>query len=132
MLPLRYLIVCEGESERAYVQGMQRFLDQQALPDGLFETPLRLISPEQAVAKGGSFAALRRQHARLRRSNRGVSIQIWADYALYHRNHQGCAVHYRNKPADLPGFLFSFHNFEDFLALHWDRDRLERWRSFGQ
>ncbi len=131
MRTVRHLIVCEGESERGYIQQLQGFLDRERVPEGAFEPPLRLFSPEYAIARSGRFADLRRCYTRARKQNRNESIQIWADFDLYHRNTHECVTSYKEKPEGLPDFLFSFHNFEDFLALHWDGDRFEAWLRFG-
>lgn len=128
----RHLIVCEGESEWSYLQRLQAFLDDQPLADGTFETPLRFIGPAQALAKGGSFAKLRTAYNKTRIANRRAnSIQVWADFDLYHRNDKQCATHYAAKTAGIPDFLFSFHNFEDFFALHFDGMPLQEWLTFG-
>lgn len=129
---VRHIIVCEGESEHAYLQRLQSFLDSQPLPEGTFETPLRFIGPMQAIAKGGSFGKLKSHYNRVRKENRRApSIQIWADFDLYHRNDVNCATNYSAKSAGIPDFLFSFHNFEDFFALHWDGAHLQEWLDFG-
>lgn len=127
----RHIIVCEGESEWAYLQRLQSFLDQQPLADGAFEPPLRLIAPERVIVKGGSFGKLKSRYNRTRKQNKRSSIQIWADFDLYHRNDKQCADHYARKTAGIPDFLFSYHNFEDFFALHSDRDRFQEWLHFG-
>ena len=56
----RHLIICEGESERAYLQRLQAFFDQQPLPSGSFEPPLRIFAPQNAVAQSGKFSALKK------------------------------------------------------------------------
>lgn len=127
----RYIIVCEGESEWTYLQRLQGFLDQQPLADGTFEPPLLLIAPAQAIAKGGKFSTLRNQYKATRTGNKRSSILIWADFDLYHRNDNGCAHSYARKTAGIPDFLFSYHNFEDFYALHADGDRFQDWLRFG-
>lgn len=127
----RHIIVCEGESEWAYLQRLQGFLDEQELPPDTFETPLRFISPERAIAKGGTFGKLRSHYNKTRKSNAKASIQIWADFDLYHRNDKHCADHYAAKTSGIPDFLFSFHNFEDFFALHFDGQELAQWLRFG-
>lgn len=128
---IRHIIVCEGESEWSYLQRLQSFFDQQALADESFEPPLRLIAPQQSIAKGGKFSTLKRQYSSTRTRNRNASIQIWADFDLYHRNDQRCADDYARKSAGIPNFLFSYHNFEDFLALHWDGSHFQDWLTFG-
>ena len=127
----RHLIVCEGESEWTYLQRLQSFLDDQEVPAGAFETPLRFIGPEHAMAKNGSFGKLVSTFKKKRTENRGRSIQIWADFDLFHRNYGHCAEHYAAKTDGIPDFLFSFHNFEDFYALHFAGDALAEWLKFG-
>ncbi|MEI6338582.1 MAG: hypothetical protein WCQ57_08385 [Verrucomicrobiota bacterium] len=128
----RHIIVCEGESEWAYLQNLQRFLDSQPLPPETFATPLIFISPVSAVAKTGSFGKIKNTYNRTRTDNRtSRSIQIWADFDLYHRNDYKCAEHYAAKTAGIPDFLFSFHNFEDFFALHFDGNAFQEWLHFG-
>jgi len=128
----RHLIICEGESERAYHQRLQAFLDQQPLPSGSFEPPLRIFAPPTAVAQSGKFSALKRCYSDVRRENKKITIRIWADFDLYLRNDHHCATHYRRKNTSLPDFLFSFHNFEDFLALHLADEPFTRWLEFGR
>ena len=123
----RHIIVCEGESEWAYLQRLQGFLDDQELAPNTFETPLRFVSPERAIAKGGTFGKLKSHYSKTRKSNSKASIQIWADFDLYHRNDKNCADNYAAKTAGIPDFLFSFHNFEDFFALHFDGPELAQW-----
>ena len=127
----RHIIVCEGESEWAYLQRLQSFLDQQPLVDGHFEPPLRLIAPTQAVAKGGKFSTLKKQFSATRKGNRNSCIHIWADFDLYHRNDQHCADNYARKTEGIPDFLFSYLNFEDFYALHSDGEQFDNWLNFG-
>lgn len=127
----RHLIVCEGESERTYLQRLQSFLDAQKVLPGVFETPLQFIGPVQAIAKTGSFGKLVSTFKKTRTANRSRSIQIWADFDLYHRNDCRCAERYAAKTAGIPDFLFSFHNFEDFYALHFDGDQLAAWQHYG-
>jgi hypothetical protein len=129
---VRHIIVCEGESEHAYLQRLQSFLDSQPLPQGSFEPPLRFIGPMPAIAKGGAFGKLKKHFNKARKDNkRTASIQIWADFDLYHRNDCSCATLYAKKSDGIPEFLFSFHNFEDFFALHHDGQYLDDWLSFG-
>lgn len=127
----RYLIVCEGESEWAYLQRLQSFLDQQPISEGKFEPPLRFVTPYRAIAKGGRFFTLKKNFSSIRKQNKKIPIQIWADFDLYHRNDLKCAEHYSAKSAGIPDFLFSFHNFEDFFALHFESTQLHEWLHFG-
>lgn len=127
----RHIIVCEGESEWAYLQRLQSFLEDQPLAEGDFETPLLFIAPERVIVKGGSSGKLQSRYREMRRENRIPSIQIWTDFDLYHRNDNHCAERCAAKPNGIPDFLFSFHNFEDFFALHSSGERFETWLEFG-
>ena len=127
----RHIIVCEGESERAYLQRLQAFLDDQEVAAGSFDAPLCFIGPEHAVANIGTFGKIKSTYNKTRTANRGRSIHVWADFDLYHRNDKHCATHYAAKTAGIPDFLFSFHNFEDFIALHTSGDEFREWLSLG-
>jgi hypothetical protein len=84
------------------------------------------------LAKNGAFGSMKRAYSQTRKDNKKApSIQIWADFDLYHRNDCSCAEHYAAKTAGIPDFLFSFHNFEDFHALHFDGDQLAAWQHYG-
>lgn len=131
MSSTRHIIVCEGESEWAYLQRLQSFLEQQQPADGAFEPPLLFIVPERVVVKTGTFGKLKSRYNQTRKANKKHSIQIWADFDLYHRNDCQCATHYAAKTAGIPDFLFSFHNFEDFYALHFDGVPFAEWLRFG-
>jgi len=130
-MPCIHIIVCEGESEWTYLQRLQSFLDSLPLPLDTFETPLRFVARKQAVVKSGSFGKLKSCHKKERKENKKASIQIWADFDLYHRNDCSCAERYARKAAGIPDFLFSYHNFEDFFALHWDGQHIQQWLCFG-
>ena len=128
----RHIIVCEGESEWAYLQRLQSFLEDQPLAENEFEPPLRFIAPERIIVKTGTFGKLKTRYNATRTSNRRApSIQIWTDFDLYHRNDNNCTTLYAAKTPSIPDFLFSFHNFEDFFALHWNGEPFEKWLEFG-
>lgn len=131
MPTVRHIIVCEGESELAYLQRIQSFLESQPLAAGVYDPPLRFVVSERVLVKGGSFGKLKSRYNQTRKDNKKSSIQIWADFDLYLRNDCQCADHYANKTAGIPDFLFSFHNFEDFYALHFEGAPLAEWLHFG-
>jgi len=131
MACIRYIVVYEGESEWAYLQRLQSFLEGLPLAAGEFEPPLRFIAPERVNVKNGSYTALKRRYNETRGKNKKSMIQVWADFDLYHRNDYRCAELYAKKTAGIPDFLFSYHNFEDFYALHADGAQFQAWRAFG-
>ncbi|TAE90782.1 MAG: hypothetical protein EAZ81_08660 [Verrucomicrobia bacterium] len=128
----RHFIVCEGKSEWAYLRRLQGFLDDQATEVGEFQPPLMFIAPESAIAKNGECKLLVRRYKEKRKENKNGSIQIWADFDLYHRNDLNCADNYSKRARGIPDFLFSYHNFEDFFALHHDGTVLQTWLDYGQ
>ena len=126
----RFIIICEGESEWAYLQRLQGFFDDLELPPKSFETPLKFIVPKRVIVKTGSFGKMKSCYNRTLKENKKARIHIWADFDLYHRNDQKCAENYRTKKG-IPDFHFSFHNFEDFFALHFEGEALVQWLQFG-
>lgn len=126
MPSVRHIIVCEGESEHAYLQRLQSFLEPQT-PD----LPLVFSVPRSGIAGNGTFGVVKSAFNKTRRDNEKSSIQVWVDFDLYHRNDRDCAGEYAAKTSGIPDFLFSFHNFEDFLALHWSGAQLAEWLRYG-
>jgi len=127
----RHIIIHEGLSERAYLQALQSFLEKQPL-DG-WKIPLRFIFPKNARVGNGKCANVLSTYRNVYKENkRESSIQILVDFDTYHRNDQNNQETYQNKPAKIPDFLFSFHNFEDFLALHFETARFESWKQAMQ
>jgi hypothetical protein len=84
------------------------------------------------VANGGHYMQLKKCYHKARKENRNVAVQVWADFDLFHRNTDQCWQLYAAKGQSLPDFYFSFHNFEDFLALHLDGEEFRSWLAFGR
>ncbi|MBM4164092.1 MAG: hypothetical protein FJ222_06595 [Lentisphaerae bacterium] len=130
-----FIMVCEGRSERAYLQRLQSFLDNQTLA---WPVPLRFIpllpSGRDGSEQGGGFykdvVKCYKDQSKLKKH---PPIEVWVDDDIYVR--KGSARERKNresylgKPAGIPDFVFSFHNFEDFLALHLDDAAIARWHS---
>jgi len=74
MPTVRHIIVCEGESEWAYLQRLQSFLEQQPLAEGEFEPGLRFMAPSRAIAKGGRFSTLKKHYKSFRKHNRSMRL----------------------------------------------------------
>ena len=65
-----------------------------------------------------------------------TSVEVWVDADIYIRNetfnsdaNKSNGTEYLNRPADVPIFFFSYHNFEDFVALHYDEKTFQAWKS---
>lgn len=111
------LVVCEGPSERAYIQELNRYLNEEEIP--------LIFIPKSS--DGGQYTLVIRKYKEVRKANRSSEIIIWVDYDRYQRNDDSDMDNYRSKPAAIPDFLFSHQNFEDFLSMHCDRPEMERW-----
>lgn len=129
---MRHIIVCEGESEWAYLQRLQSFLNQQPQADGAFDPPLQLIAPERVVVKNGTFGKLKKsaQPDSKGKSQRSIHSDLGRLRSLPAQR-QALRRPLREKNSGIPDFLFSYHNFEDFFALHWDGECVAEWLRFG-
>lgn len=109
--------MCEGASEKAYIQELNRYLEEE-------DIPLRFIP---RPSNGGQYTPVVRKYKEVRRDNKTTEIFIWVDYDRYQRNDNSDADNYRSKSDDIPNFLFSNKNFEDFLCMHLNRSEMVRW-----
>ena len=113
-----YLLICEGDSEFAYVQELNRFLNEQGLP----------IVFVAHNAGGGGFKNLRQVCRTLKTRKNGRTF-IMADKDIYHRDDNGNGTAYEREKSHMPPFLFQYWNFEDFLLMHYPEDVLVSWRE---
>lgn len=125
----RHVIICEGKSEVVYIERLQSFLDQQPLRQGVFETPLRFIpKPNPNGVGGGKYSQAVAKYKKEKGSSLRTNVAVWVDYDLYHRNYKNTQSSYSSR-GGVPAFNFSFHNFEDFLILHYSPVVVAKWRS---
>lgn len=112
-----YLVICEGASEFAYTQELNRFLNENSQP--------LTLSPHNA--ESGSLKVIRK-YCRARK--RGVKAAIvMLDYDIYKRNDNNNLNLYQQHKDRLPKFCFQYFNFEDFLLMHHSPAVLEKWRN---
>ncbi len=111
------IIVCEGVSERAYIQELNRYLDDEDFMFTFIPKP----------SNGGRYGHVVKKYREVRKNNKSSTILIWVDWDRYQRNDNSDMENYERKPGDIPDFLFSHKNFEDFIAMHLDRSEVERW-----
>jgi hypothetical protein len=111
------IILCEGPSERAYIQELNRYLDEEDIP----------INFIPKVSGGGQFCLVIRKFKEIRKQNPKRNIKVWVDFDRYKRNDNKDMDNYRSKSKDIPDFLFSYMNFEDFIAMHENTERLNNW-----
>lgn len=116
----RMLIVCEGPSERAYLQELNRYLNDNEIP--LYFAPY--------PSNGGQFNLVRKKYRETFKNNPRSKIVIWVDIDRYKRNDDGDNDKYQKKKTYIPDFLFSYMNFEDFIAMHLSKENVNKWCKF--
>ena len=112
-----YIIICEGNSEYAYIQKLNRFLVEN-------NYNFTLIAK---IVGTGHYKSVQKKYLYEHKNNSKLPIKIWVDKDTYVRNDDGDKDNYARKLPKIPDFLFSTMNFEDFLALHTDKRTLENW-----
>jgi len=119
----RIIIICEGDSEVAYLRQLQRFLDS--------ENDKRPLAFFPKSAENGCFKSVMRTWRKvkeiIRWRKKKPRCAIWVDYDLYYRNTGWCMTKYRR--SRFKALYFSFYNFEDFLILHYPDDTVKRWKT---
>lgn len=113
----RVIIICEGPSERAYLQQLNQFLREMGID--------LVIIPE--VANGGNYPHVLRVYNKMIKCNRKADVHVWIDFDLYKRNDKYCWAAYTQRSDDIPTFAFSIQNFEDFLAMHFPPKKRDHW-----
>ncbi|NCC12395.1 MAG: hypothetical protein EOM32_03370 [Spirochaetia bacterium] len=111
------IIVCEGASEKAYIQELNRYLEEEDIPLHFIPRP----------SNGGQYSFVVKKYKEVRKDNRMGEILIWVDWDRYQRNDNSDMDNYLGRPNEIPAFLFSYQNFEDFLSMHCDRSEMQRW-----
>ena len=112
-----YIVVCEGNSEYAYIQKLNRFFAENGYAC--------IINPKRVDC--GHFNEVQRKYKTEKKNNPRTTIYIWVDKDTYVRNDCGDKDKYESKANNLPKFMFSTMNFEDFLAMHQDAKTLDNW-----
>ena len=116
------IILCEGESELAYIQELNRLLVKNNTSYGRAFIPKCIGS--------GYFNLVKKAYIAERKRNPKDTIFIWVDKDLYVRNDKNCLDEYKKRPNSLPEFFFSIMNFEDFIVLHCQDEIVSQWIDF--
>jgi hypothetical protein len=111
------LVICEGPSERAYLQELNRYFEEEDIPLIFIAKP----------SNGGQYALVKNTYSKTKKDNPRSAIYIWVDRDRYMRNDNDDMKNYQSKSSGIPDFLFSEMNFEDFLTMHLDREELNKW-----
>jgi len=134
----KVIIVCEGKSDFSYLNALQRFIENDLpLPAGQIDPPLRFVPCPDPYGTGtGYYDKIIQTYRDVVEDFAPDPVEIWVDADIYIRNeslpsdptkHNG--DEYRNREADIPIFHFSYHNFEDFVALHCDGAMFAKWKA---
>lgn len=121
-----WFIVCEGESEEAYVKALGQFLrDQMGVR----------ISFKTGDAGGRTFSKIKEAMRDLQKRNHEecrtyAQMRIMADWDCYARSEKE-REKYEKEKARLPKFLFQYFNFEDFLLMHFPTEIVEAWKKYA-
>lgn len=113
------LVVCEGFSEKAYLQELNRYLDQNDYPFIFVAKPI----------KNGHFKPAKIKYTDVKKDNPKSIIYIWVDKDTYIRNDERDGEQYANKPKTIPDFLFNYNNFEDFIVMHLPSEKVTEWQE---
>lgn len=112
-----YLVVCEGKSEKIYLQELNRFLEDNDYPFSFIPKP---------IGSGHYVQAIKTYNQEKKKSPKD-NIIIWLDKDTYIRNDRNDKDNYeRSEKQSL--FFFSYYNFEDFLVMHLDEEQVLQWQ----
>jgi hypothetical protein len=117
-----YIVVCEGYSEQAYIQKLNRF----------FEANDYSINFVAQLVGSSHFVTVKNKYETVRSANKRSAIYIWVDKDTYIRNDKGDSIKYQNKKKNIPDFYFTTCNFEDFLVMHLPDSKLNAWHNICQ
>lgn len=117
--PKTYIILCEGSSEYAYIQILNRILKDNNMN----------ISFAAKVIGSGHFSDVEKAYKKQCKENKKLKKDIWVDKDIYERNDRDNNTKYSNKEPNIPNFLFTTYNFEDFLVMHLGDDISDNWHQ---
>lgn len=134
----KVIVVCEGKSDVAYLNALQRFIENDIpLQPGQDDPLLRFVPyPELLGTCTGAYDKIVEAYQEASTVFAPDPVEIWVDADIYIRNealnsdsNKFNGTEYQNRSDDIPVFYFSYHNFEDFIALHCDDATFASWKS---
>ncbi len=114
-----YIILCEGSSEVAYIQILNRILNDNNIN----------ISFAVKEIGTGHFSDVEKAYKKQCKENKKLEKVIWVDKDIYKRNDRNNNTKYAKKKNNIPDFLFTIYNFEDFLVMHLGDDTINSWEQ---
>lgn len=113
-----YIVLCEGSSEYAYIQILNRILDEHNIS----------IVLKAVILGNGHFKTVKKKVEAYNYKER-KKLKIWIDEDIYKRNEQQNYTKYLKYKSKMPDFLFTQYNFEDFLIMHLDDKIITEWQE---
>ncbi len=113
-----YIILCEGSSEYAYIQILNRILNEHNIS----------IVLNPVLLRNGHFATVKNKVEEYTHKDR-KNLKVWVDKDIYTRNEQNNQMKYLRKKQSIPDFLFTTYNFEDFFIMHLDDNIIIQWEQ---
>lgn len=114
------ILLCEGDSEYAYIQELNRYLRENEYSFKFFPKPVGT----------GFYTEVKKKYKEVRKDNPRTTIRIFLDDDIYVRNenrHEQDNSTMLAESGFKDEFMFNVHNFEDFLMLHCDDETLNQW-----
>lgn len=114
------ILLCEGPSEYAYIQELNRYLRENEYNFKFIPKPIGT----------GFYSEVQKKRKEVRKDNPRTPIKIILDDDIYVRNEGSREQDNSTKFAESgfkDEFMFNAHNFEDFLMLHYDDETLNQW-----
>ena len=111
-----YIILCEGDSEFAYLQELNRFLRENNYS----------LTFSAKIIGTGYYKNVLQKYSNEKKNNPRLPIKTLLDNDIYCRNDRENKVNFE-KSKIKEHFLFNIQNFEDFLILHYDDETLKKW-----
>ena len=111
-----YHVVCEGQSEVAYLASLNRFLNENGIAYHFKSHNLRGVDVDK-------ISRIESRCRAVKKDNQKQDIYVWIDYDLFRR--KGLTPEFVRKRIKSGKVLFSYENFEDFLAMHYEDSKFK-------
>lgn len=133
----RFIFVCEGKTDCAYLHALQRYIEDDIPIETYGEARLRFVPEPDPLGSGsGKYDTIIKVYNDVIKDADSDPVNIWVDADIYIRNEELTLnsgkfnfTEYQKRPSCIPAFHFSYHNFEDFLALHCDEVEFNIWKN---
>lgn len=114
-------VLCEGESERAYLMALNFFLKKKGI----------LVFLVPRIIESGYLSKVKSVYKKEQKKNPKGKICIWIDWDIYQRNdHENMSQLESVNNRNIFNLIrFSRQNFEDFLIMHLPIKKVLEWKT---